>query len=90
MEKLLYKELSYSLIGAAMEVHKTLGPGFLEGTYQRAYEAELKIQKISFVAQKKIKIFYRNIDLGFQILDFALPGAFSRCLAPARGSGKTA
>ena len=90
MEKLLYKELSYSLIGAAMEVHKTLGTGFLEGTYQRAYEAELKIQKISFVAQKKIKIFYRNIDLGFQILDFALPGAFSRCLAPARGSGKTA
>lgn len=72
--KLLHKELSYNLIGAAMEVHKTLGPGFLERTYQKAYEAELKVQKISFVAQKKIKIFYRNIDLGFQVLDLVVDG----------------
>lgn len=33
-----------------MEVHKTLGPGFLEGTYQRAFETELKIQRIPFIA----------------------------------------
>jgi GxxExxY protein len=68
-DELLHKALSYNLIGAAIEVHKTLGPGFLEGTYQRAYEAELKTQKIQFVSQKRIKIFYKNIDLGFQILD---------------------
>lgn len=47
-EKLLHKELSYSLIGTSIEIHKILGPGFLEGTYQRAYEAKLKIQKIPF------------------------------------------
>lgn len=73
-EKLLHKELSYKLIGAAIEVHKTLGPGFLEGIYQKAYEAELKIQKIPFVAQKKIKIFYKSIDLGFQVLDLVVDG----------------
>ena len=71
-DMLLHKELSYNLIGAAMEVHKILGPGFLEKTYQRACEAELKIQRINFVAQKKIKIFYRNIDLGFQVLDLVI------------------
>jgi len=71
-EELLHKELSYKLIGVAIEIHKTLGPGFLEGTYQRAYESELKIQKILFVAQKKIKIFYKRIDLGFQVLDLVI------------------
>jgi GxxExxY protein len=69
VEELIYKDISYKLVGAAMEVHKTLGPGFLEGAYQRAYEAELKIQKIPFVAQKKIKISYKSVDLGFQVLD---------------------
>lgn len=73
-DKLLHKELSYNLVGAAMEVHKTLGPGFLEGTYQRAYETELKVQKIPFIAQKKIRIFYKNIDLGFQVLDLVVDG----------------
>jgi len=68
-EKLLHKELSYSLVGVAMEVHKILGPGFLEKTYQSVLEAKLKAQRIPFIAQKKIKIFYRNVDLGFQVLD---------------------
>src|SRR3990167_676625 len=69
VEKLLHKEFSYKLIGAAMEVHKTLGPGFLEGSYQRAYETEMGLLKIPFVAQKRIKIFYKGVDLGFQALD---------------------
>lgn len=73
-DELLHKELSYKLIGSAMEVHKILGPGFLEGSYQRAYEAELKIQKIFFESQKRIKIFYKNIDLGFQVLDLIIDG----------------
>ena len=73
-DELLHKELSYKLIGSAMEVHKTLGPGFLEGSYQRAYEAELKIQKIFFESQKRIRIFYKNIDLGFQVLDLIIDG----------------
>ncbi len=72
MAELLHKELSYKLIGAAMEVHKTLGTGFLEKTYQKAYETELKIQKIPFVNQKKIKISYKGIDLGFQVLDLVV------------------
>lgn len=74
-KELLYKELSYKLVGAAMEVHKILGPGFLEKTYQRAYETELKIQKIPFITQKKIKVFYKDIDLGFQILDLVINNA---------------
>ena len=67
-----YNDLSYKIIGIAMEIHKTLGPGFLENTYQKAYEAELKSQKIPFQFQKRVKIFYKDNELGFQVLDLVV------------------
>lgn len=72
MSELLHKELSYKLVGIAMDIHRALGTGFLEKTYQKAYELELKINKIGFESQKKIKITYKNVDLGFQILDLVI------------------
>lgn len=62
-EGLLYSNETYQINGAAMEVHKTLGPGFLESVYQEAMEIELAKRNIPFVSQKKIQIKYKDVLL---------------------------
>lgn len=60
MDNLIYKEEVYAVIGAAMEVHKELGHGFLEGVYHEAMEKELKIRDIDFQSFRQFDIFYKG------------------------------
>ena len=60
MTELIYKDEVYKIIGAAMEVHKELGCGFLEAVYQEAFEIELEGRKIPFESQKQLEIFYKG------------------------------
>lgn len=46
-----------------MEVHSTLGPGFLESVYEEALVAELGMRKIEFQRQKDIKVYYKDIEI---------------------------
>lgn len=57
---LIYKDEVYSIVGAAVEVHKTLGAGFLEAVYQEAMEIESFAKGIPFVAQKVLQIQYKQ------------------------------
>ena len=71
MSKIILKEESYNIIGAAMSVHRELGCGFLEAIYQEALEYELKLAKIQYIREKQLKIRYRNIELSkYYIADF--------------------
>ena len=54
---------TYQIIGAAMEVHKELGCGFLEPVYQEALELELADRKIPFWAQVEMPVFYKGRQL---------------------------
>ena len=56
-------ERTYKIIGAAMEVHKELGSGFLEAVYQEALERELADRKIPFETHPVIKISYKGKHL---------------------------
>jgi GxxExxY protein len=48
INKILYKEESFAIVGACMKVHRTLGAGFLEAVYEEALEKEFHNQKIPF------------------------------------------
>ena len=54
-------ELSGVVIGAAIEVHRTLGPGLLESIYERCLEYELAQQGIACIRQQQVQIRYKEI-----------------------------
>jgi GxxExxY protein len=60
---LIYKQEVFKIIGAAMEVHSTLGPGFLEAVYKEALALELQERTITFEQEKLINITYKDIVL---------------------------
>ena len=57
------------IIGAAIEVHRTLGPGFLESVYEKALGVELSQRGISFVRQLDVPIRYQQVEVGTHVLD---------------------
>jgi GxxExxY protein len=63
MTDIIFKEESYKIIGAAIEVHKELGAGFVEPVYQEALEIEFKIQNIPYYREKNLNIFYKRQKL---------------------------
>lgn len=60
---LLFKEESYKIIGAAMEVHRLLGCGFVEPVYQEALEKEFTLRGIPFEREKELNINYKGAAL---------------------------
>lgn len=56
--------LSYQVLGAAIEVHRLLGPGLLESIYQRALCHELALRGIPYRPQQPVRVNYKGIDLG--------------------------
>jgi GxxExxY protein len=60
MVDLIFKEEVYKIVGAAMEVHRVLGPGFLEAVYQEALEIEFGIRGILYIAQPEVKLEFKD------------------------------
>ncbi|MFH1336561.1 MAG: GxxExxY protein [Candidatus Zixiibacteriota bacterium] len=65
-----HQNLAYQIIGAAMEVHSQLGPGYNEEIYQKALEIELRNRKIPFEPQRSIVIKFRDEMVGLKIIDY--------------------
>ncbi len=60
----LRKEITEQIIGAAFDVHRTLGFGFLEKGYQRAMQVELPNRGLSVELESKIKVHYKGVVVG--------------------------
>src|SRR5262245_11463093 len=68
--KLPHDELTSRIIGAAIEVHKALGPGFIESVYENALALEMKGRGIEFHRQFSVSILFRGVEVGLHRLDF--------------------
>jgi GxxExxY protein len=70
---ILYEELSHSIIGAAIEVHKELGAGLLESAYKACFAHELNLRDIRFQMEVDLPIRYKGILLncGYK-MDFVI------------------
>ena len=63
MAEIIYKDESYTIMGACFEVYKEKGPGFVEPVYQECLELELAAQSIPFEAQKPLALDYKGTPL---------------------------
>jgi len=65
-------ELTGDIIGAAIEVHKQLGTGFIESVYEEALAVEFKLRNIKFEKQKELQVFYKEQPVKKFICDFII------------------
>ena len=63
VEKDNINTLTGEVIGSAIEVHRTLGPGLLESTYEECLCRELTLRNIAYDRQKALPIHYKGVDL---------------------------
>ncbi len=61
--KSILNDLSYQLTGAAIEVHKTLGPGLLESIYHQCLKHELTLRGINFISEMIVPVKYKDMAL---------------------------
>ena len=62
-------EITHEIIGAAVEVHRVLGYGFLERVYQRALQVELVRRGLKVETEKKITVSYKDVVVGDYVAD---------------------
>jgi len=64
MMELLHKDITEQIIGAAFEVYRVLGYGFLEKVYQRAMQVELQLRGLRADIESKIQVIYKGHEVG--------------------------
>jgi GxxExxY protein len=70
MSKLLHEDLTYAIIGAAMEVHSVLRTGFLESVYEQALAHEFDLRGLRYQRQAKLEVRYKGRIAGEFRADF--------------------
>jgi GxxExxY protein len=69
------QEVTQDIISAIIQVHQTLGPGFLESIYRNALVLELQHRGLRVKTEKRVKIFYEGEEIGEHRLDVLVNGS---------------
>lgn len=75
--------LTAQIIGACIQVHKKLGPGYMETIYQRALSKELWKQQLSHAREQWLDIHYDGVEIGKKRVDFLIEGVIVELKAKA-------
>lgn len=67
MTKEYINDLTYKIVGAAIEVHKALGPGLLESVYHKCLKQELSLRKMVYASEFIVNVGYKGIDLDTEL-----------------------
>ena len=73
-DKLLYRELTFKIIGIFYRIHSTLGCGFPEKVYQRAIEVEFEKEGVKYEVEKIFEVTYSDKKVGSFRLDMVIDG----------------
>lgn len=68
------KALTEKIIGCAINVHRELGPGYLESIYENALAHEFAKQGLNFETQRLVKVFYDSVEVGVHRVDVLVEG----------------
>lgn len=67
MTKKYLNDLTYKIVGAAIEVHKALGPGLLESVYHKCIKQELTIRKLNYQSELIVDVNYKGLTLDTEL-----------------------
>ena len=67
-------DLARVVVDAAMEVHRELGPGYVEGVYEEAIAVELRLRNVEFERQKTVSVSYKGCPVGEGRVDLLVGG----------------
>ena len=73
-DKIIYRDLSYKVVGLAMEVHRKLGAGFLEKVYENSLMVLLRREAIAARQQFPVRVYFEGEDVGFYKADIVVDG----------------
>ena len=67
MNKKFLNNLTYEIIGVAIEIHKTLGPGLLESVYHNCMKQEFSLRNINYTSEHIVPVHYKGMDLNTEL-----------------------
>lgn len=73
-DKIIHRELSYKVVGMAMQVHRKLGYGFLEKVYENSLMVLLRREMIAARQQYPVRVYFEGLDVGYYEADIVVDG----------------